>query len=293
MKANIIQQLKNANLNQFCFFIKQFFRRRNKPSWYFIIYGSLYSLMAKRPQPHQEELINKNDWDVLIILDACRYDYFEREYKKFFPQAELKKVYSPASGTSPWLNQVFPEKYNELQIISSSPRINTRDIDILGYNSSKHFNPQKVIELWDSEWDKSLETVKPQTVVKHALKHKDYPQKQMIWFMQPHGPWIGQKKILPVNFKIRRAELEGNEEPVVAKIRTGEISQQEFRNAYQANLELVLNQIKKMLDQWPKNKKIVITSDHGELLGEFNSYLHYTGLSCKKLREVPWLEVTT
>lgn len=29
---------------------------------------------------NQKELIRSQEWDCLIILDACRYDFFERIY---------------------------------------------------------------------------------------------------------------------------------------------------------------------------------------------------------------------
>ena len=50
----------------------------------------------------------------------------------------------------------------------------------------------------------------------------------------------------------------------------------------------MLKHVKKIIDLYPK-KKIIITSDHGERLGEKGNYGH-GGKKEKVLLEVPWLE---
>ena len=40
-----------------------------------------------------------------------------------------------------------------------------------------------------------------------------------------------------------------------------------------------------------KEAHVIITSDHGELLGERGLYGHRTGLHVRELVEVPWLEL--
>lgn len=32
---------------------------------------------------HQRELIEKRDWTFLLVLDACRFDYFKKAYPRF------------------------------------------------------------------------------------------------------------------------------------------------------------------------------------------------------------------
>ena len=71
--------------------------------------------------------------------------------------------------------------------------------------------------------------------------------------------------------------------------------------AYKENLRIVLDYVAKLCKKFPR-KKIVITSDHGELLGEEDAYEHPNGpidkifnnlfLKRKKiLQEVSWLRV--
>ena len=62
-----------------------------------------------------------------------------------------------------------------------------------------------------------------------------------------------------------------------------------LRKAYKENLEIVLAELKELLTFL--KGKIVITSDHGELLGENKEYSHYPGSSNPLLQQIPWLVI--
>lgn len=68
-----------------------------------------------------------------------------------------------------------------------------------------------------------------------------------------------------------------------------------LRDAYASNLQLVLSEAARLLDQLVG--KTVITSDHGELLGErllpcpLRQYQHPGGIYVEELVKVPWLIV--
>lgn len=55
--------------------------------------------------------IHEEDWDYLIVLDACRYDKFKESYPDYL-DGELRKVWSRASSTQPWLGKTFPDEYD-------------------------------------------------------------------------------------------------------------------------------------------------------------------------------------
>ena len=61
--------------------------------------------------------ILKDNWKVLIILDACRYDSFKKYYKKFL-KGQLKKNISCATWTLEWLEKTFTKKYNDIIYVS-------------------------------------------------------------------------------------------------------------------------------------------------------------------------------
>ena len=53
--------------------------------------------------------IMEEKWDYLIVLDACRYDYF-KEYNNIL-EGHLEKKLSCASCTYEWLEKNFSGKY--------------------------------------------------------------------------------------------------------------------------------------------------------------------------------------
>ena len=74
----------------------------------------------------QKQKIRSGEWDALIVLDACRYDYFADTYKKYL-SGKLVKANSPASGTFKWLRSVFGN-YFDATIFGSHPVLNSLGI---------------------------------------------------------------------------------------------------------------------------------------------------------------------
>ena len=56
------------------------------------------------------------------------------------------------------------------------------------------------------------------------------------------------------------------------------------------DLKLGLKYVKNLIEEY-SNKKIIITADHGELLGEDGNYGHRGTRRHKHIVEVPWFEV--
>jgi hypothetical protein len=67
-----------------------------------------------------------------------------------------------------------------------------------------------------------------------------------------------------------------------------------LREAYSENLKIVLEHATtlcvKILQHNP-SARIVVTSDHGDFLGENGNFDHYPGSKDSLLLEVPWLKV--
>jgi hypothetical protein len=67
-----------------------------------------------------------------------------------------------------------------------------------------------------------------------------------------------------------------------------EKGEQQVKEYYRKDLRLALKEVKRLIESL--DGKVVVTSDHGELLGE-GGWGHYIGGKEKELIEVPWLEV--
>lgn len=239
-----------------------------------------------RGLPNQKQMLHDFDWDNLIVLDTCRYDYFEQEYRNYLG-GDLTKVRSPASWTYTWLRKVFEGKH-DFTVYSSHPGINSKGIGRReNYIATNHF--KKIVDIWDWGWDDNLATVPPWAVNDAVLKDLDlgeYTGRNIIWYMQPHSPWIGKTRLTGGSCGWDdKKELQ----EVRRKLKDGEIDINLVHLAYRDNLRLVLEHVGKLAKKLPG--KTIVTSDHGELLGEWNTFRHPPHLVTPQLREVPWLEI--
>jgi len=140
--------------------------------------------------------IAEHPWDILVILDACRYDVFKEVYQKYIPGGTLKKAYSPATHTPEYLYRCYHDKHlNDTIYVSSNAYCNNLNVPV---NASKEyqFNPtphfKRVIDVWYDGWNENLGTIHPEEVNKHAIASLDlHPHnRHIIHYMQPHTPYI-------------------------------------------------------------------------------------------------------
>jgi hypothetical protein len=257
--------------------------------------------------------IGHDNWDVLIFLDACRYDIFKQVYKDIIG-GNLDKAISPARHTLEYFEKVFPDVYEDIVYVSANALLNSKgvvyDIGDNSYDARKHFN--KVIDVWEVGWDKKLKTVHPKEVNKHAtVAFCIYPKKKVILhYVQPHAPYIYHKKygtraLIRSQYKksfllgfvmkyIKHETLWKVADKFGALPTDGmgylwkQVGKEGIIEGYTEDLKLVLGYVKQLMDKHPK-KKFIITSDHGERLGEKGNYgHHHTGEYDKEIIEVPW-----
>lgn len=233
-----------------------------------------------------------HDWDLLILLDSCRYDYF-KEVNNI--QGELKRVVSGGSHSKEFIHHNFVKEQNHDTVyVTANP---------YGVKFRKDTEFFATINLLD-EWDDEFETVLPSDVQAAAINAADqYPNKRLIiHFMQPHMPHIGEKsKEIRQNMNIggwsggiEEFEQQKTNYSIFDAVSDGKISHQELRESYKQSLKVVLGHVETIVNNVPGKK--IITSDHGELLGEKllplfgpRKYSHHTNLKTPELRLVPWL----
>lgn len=221
------------------------------------------------------------DWDNLIILDACRYDTFVK-YNSF--RCKTRKVNSNASHTLQFLKENFFDQNWDTVYVTANPQVARFENNFF-----------KVLHLWRSHWDKSMNTVLPAAVVDETLKTAtNYPHKKIIaHFMQPHYPFIG-----PTGRKIKGqgSFLDHRKYPSPWEMLfAGKLSVELVKKAYVENLQLVLPYVKRLANHL--EGKTVITSDHGNLFGKKIKLLpwkiwgHPINFDDEELTSVPWLEL--
>ncbi len=252
----------------------------------------------------------EEEWDYIIILDACRFDFFKKVYRDYL-EGDLTKRFSPSTWTFEWASKVFTDVYTDVIYISGNTFIRNRAasgseiVEKFSYTrpvnlfiSEEHFH--RILDVWNNCWDYHLNTVHPSKMNEASLYAlKEYPKKRLIiHYMQPHTPyilararWMDRKSLFIIH---RLAALLGWEKSLEIMRTFGLRSHviKLLRRLYEENLRLALEHVTNLVDYI--EGKIIITSDHGELLGENGSYGHAPQCSetrHKKLIEIPWLEI--
>ncbi len=273
---------------------------------------------------HQRELIEKRDWTFLLVLDACRFDYFKKAYPRFL-EGDLMKVASAVDckkgvATSEWAKSTFKGIYKDIVYISTTPHINSMT-DVNGFKAVDHFF--KIEDVWLKGWDDEKGTVPPDVVSEYILDSVDrYPDKKVIaHYMQPHFPYLSIKNpSMPKqrdpkahdNFKRNlrnfigsrvRWTLGGRRTRKLLRVLglppmtpMHEVLRRDGHHAlceaYEKNLEEVMKSIKKLNSMMERGRgKMVITADHGEYLGEDGFYGHSFLPYHDVLNSVPWFVV--
>lgn len=274
--------------------------------------GLLYQLFQICKDDHQGVEVMREDWHNLIVLDACRYDYFK---KINWIKGKLRRKISLGSHTVDWIINNFQGKYPNTVYVSGNPQISELKCrERLGRNP--FFKIEKV---WDYGWSEKTGRVSEKEVTNAAVRiRKKYPEKRMIvHYMQPHWPFPPSFEVSKPNLRSKSRWLKGESLlwkitgkladifPVLSRdlrkrrkgkgtvwdyLGDGSIDVDKAKLGYVENLLIVLYEVEGLLEKL--KTKTVITADHGNLFGEHNLYGHPRGMRFRELIEIPWLEVS-
>ena len=239
-----------------------------------LYYGRLHS------RQYNDNGINMFDeeWDNLLILDACRFDAFENCLATSGLDGTLEHRQSRGSATREWVRGNF----------MNSQHRDTVYVDSNGYYArlQDDINAEvyKYILVENDEFDGI--SVHPDAVTERAIEAADrYPNKRLlVHYLQPHHPFFG-----PAGDGI---EYSGNFRNTV---HDNGLDDDLLWEAYTENLDLVLESIQQFLAE--TDGKTVISSDHGELIGPVDSptltryYGHPSELYIDPLVKVPWFVI--
>jgi hypothetical protein len=257
--------------------------------WFKRKYGSGIDIMSK-------------DWDFLIILDACRYDAFKRTVEL---NGELKEVISRGSHSIEFCEKNFSGKryYDTVYITANGYCAQSTQQVFHDHIFTDQSDAVPNVDVLHS----TLEGIVPSTVYNTAMDaYDEYERKRLIiHFMQPHDPYLGSmagelrdqleddgiRVISRDSEKIK--QYHKSDDHVVSTLaeaaKEGHITKAELKSVYYENLELVMEYVGRLVDHL--DGKIVITADHGELLGEHDTIGHPKNRYFGQLRKVPWFSI--
>jgi hypothetical protein len=229
--------------------------------------------------------IPTEDWDNLIILDACRYDVFEEVANL---KGDLQSRYSRASMTVEFLRSNFHNRdLTDTVYVTANPMPYRVDEISLNFHD--------IINVWkDDGWDSRHHTVLPETMIEYGLEAaKTYPNKRIIFhFLQPHFPFITDETEFD---KQTPDPSEDDTRQFWHQLFLGDlsISRETVREAYKDNLRAAIKPVKELLTTL--QGKNIVTSDHGNMIGESSAPIpikewgHPKYTYTEELLRVPWL----
>jgi hypothetical protein len=241
--------------------------------------------------------IVEEDWDNLVILDACRFDIFE-EHNTI--EGEFSKRRSVASSTPSFLRENFgEEQHHDIVYVTANPQVNY-------WLDESQFHA--VVNVWDTGWDDQKRTVMPEHMMNATIEALEtYANKRIIsHFVQPHFPFIGPTAERELGeqggFATGRARVSDISDPDTSDypepwtmLENGAVDMDTVWDSYVECLTETLPYIKDLVESL--QGKTVITADHGNMAGEYawpfpvRIYGHPGQILTDELVTIPWLEI--
>lgn len=241
----------------------------------------LSRLHLEKINSEPDEILDYN-WQNLVILDALRYDFFQDLYGSF------GKRVTKASASEEFIEKNFSDgDYTDTVYITANPHFEEEIFrKLTGRDISDVFH--EVFQTWRTDWNDERGTVMPEDVIRDAKTAEQlFPgKKKIIHFMQPHHPFINFDLAENGFGDILKDDSYSNEWDLAME---GKISHRKVSEAYKNNIRYAVDNALKLLDFL--SGKTMLTSDHGNLVGENGLYHHPPGSNVKQLREVPMVEL--
>lgn len=223
------------------------------------------------------------DWDNLLILDACRYDTFVDAAPSFDLPGRLESRVSRGSSTAEYVHgNIHGHSLRDTVYVTATTMLYREG----SLNDNVELDLFEIVDVWEDSIDHGEFGILPETMAREGLDAlSEYSDKRIVvHFIQPHIPFIGETG----------QELFDSDQEIWSAKRQGRLdaTDEQLRTAYRENLELVLPHVSDLLKSM--DGKTVVTADHGQMIGDrsaplpMKEYGHPSGLYTEELTKVPW-----
>ncbi|RQG93043.1 hypothetical protein EA462_02190 [Natrarchaeobius halalkaliphilus] len=266
-------------------------------TWYLVFW---YAVTSRVPIGTN---VYERDWDVLIVLDACRVDTLEAVAEEYEFIESVDSIRSVGSQSDEWMAKTFTERFRSqiarthyvtanghaTQLFEQGelpPKNNTTPIDVSSWDLVDLDVFDDVTMVWQDHHDETYRVVLPRTMTDHAIQagRANESDRLIVHYMQPHLPYIGQA--LDEGRPPTDLEMEGYN-----RLESNEANRSEVYDLYEDTLRLVLDDVAILLENLDADD-VVITADHGEAFGEFAAYGHPEGFPHPVVKNVPWVRTS-
>lgn len=238
----------------------------------------------KRPtfaNPDLFDRIENSDWDLLIILDACRFDTL----KEISDSCVIRDAVSPASSTPEFLRRArAADVFENSTYVSANPQV----------KEHPPTDESGIVDLSETAWNAPLGTVPPSAVYARSKESVREGESVVAHTLQPHYPHIceidGDTCPVPNGLHPKQHDSLEPDANFQATLASGKIDLDEAKQSYRAALTYSWRKASEVAKGLAKDGYVVvITSDHGELFGEWGFVEHPVGVRVQDLVTVPWV----
>ncbi|SDQ41263.1 hypothetical protein SAMN05216278_1422 [Halopelagius longus] len=233
------------------------------------------------------EYIWERDWDVLVLLDACRPDTLSAVCSEYeFVPSDVPTFYSKASSSRIWMEKNFSEEF-------AAEMSATRYVCGNPY-SGKHLDSRdfgQLDEVWRYGWDEEQGGMPARPITDRAVetRRRNPTDRLIVHYMQPHFPSFPD----PLGSQLKLETFDDSEEwdSVWDRLEGGQISTERVRRSYRENLRYVLDDVEVLLRSIDADR-VVISADHANAFGEWGQFGHPYNSPIAAIRRVPWVTVS-
>jgi hypothetical protein len=269
----------------------------------------------------------ERDWDVLVVLDACRVDSL-REFTPTFPWLDsIGSLRSVGSMSAEWMLKTFTEAYldeiartalvsrnvwsqrvlvDRLHEHDNDPANRNYDMIRRGYpnwspvaaDALEHYERVEPVANQDQRLHPESSSI-PQIVTDRAIsvgRNVDF-DRLVVWYRMPHlnffadaVDWSPDDSLDALMSGLEPTRSLRPEEKSAAPVKEGDVSRETMRELYLGNLHLVLSYVDILLENI-EAEDVVISADHGEGLGE-TVWKHPYACPFAPVKTVPWAKTT-
>ena len=214
----------------------------------------------------QHRRLAEDEWDVVVVLDACRWDTLQA-----VTSWPIGAAYSPGSATPEWLAAAERTRvFEDCHVASANAQYESADLGLAALR-----------RVWETDWDAGLGTVLPEPVLAAAddfLREDERPV--VAHLLPPHAPYVARvgDTWLPafadadVWKQNPNADDEDRLSPQVAMAR-GHIDLERAHQAYVASVESTFEAVAAYVSRWVRDDHtVVVTADHGETFGRLREF---------------------
>jgi len=246
---------------------------------------ALWQHLTSIASPDLFDRIEATDWDLLIILDACRYDTLA----EIADTAAVERAVSPTTDTAAFLKHARERgSFDGTTYVSANPQ------------TAKHPPGEEInhVAVFETDWDERLQTVRAQDIYDVVTSPLNNGDRVVAHTIQPHYPHVCAIDgiVRPVPNGLHPAAFEfPTEEPTKMQriLATGAVDFDRARRSYRAATshawDLASRTGARLAEE---GYTVAITADHGELFGEWGFVEHPVDVQVTPLLAVPWVEIS-